>query len=123
MLKTYKDLTAWQKSYNLCLTIYRISKDIPKEEQYGLISQLRRAAVSIPSNIAEGYGRKSIGDYIRFLYLSYGSVCELETQILISNDLGYISVESFQEANEKVGEVERILKGLIKSLEKKHSTP
>ncbi len=123
MLKTYKELTAWQKAYDLCLVIYRISKDIPKEEQCGLISQLRRAALSIPSNIAEGYGRKSIGDYLRFLYISYGSVCELETQILISKDLGYISMECFQETNDKISEVERILKGLIKSLEKKHSNP
>ena len=81
MLKNYKQLKAWQKSYELCLEIYRITAKFPKEERYGLTSQIRRSVVSIPSNIAEGYGRKTTMDYIRMLYISYGSVCELETQI------------------------------------------
>ena len=80
MLKNYKDLKVWQKSYELCLRIYRITAKFPKEERYGLTSQLRRSVVSIPSNIAEGYGRKTTVDYIRMLYISYGSLCELETQ-------------------------------------------
>ena len=80
MLKNYKDMKVWQKSYELCLRIYRITAKFPKEERYGLTSQLRRSVVSIPSNIAEGYGRKTTVDYIRMLYISYGSLCELETQ-------------------------------------------
>jgi four helix bundle protein len=82
MLKNYKDLKVWEKAYKLCITIYKIIKDFPKEERYGLTSQIRRAAVSVPSNIAEGYGRKTTQDYIRSLYIAYGSHCELETQTL-----------------------------------------
>ncbi|MBW2201654.1 MAG: four helix bundle protein, partial [Deltaproteobacteria bacterium] len=90
MLKNYKELKVWQKSYELCLEIYRITAKFPKEERYGLTSQIRRSVVSIPSNIAEGYGRKTTMDYIRMLYISYGSVCELETQILLAGDLDLI---------------------------------
>jgi four helix bundle protein len=90
MLKNYKDLKVWQKSYELCLEIYRIKAKFPKEERYGLTSQIRRSVVSIPSNIAEGYGKKTTLDYIRMLYISYGSVCERETQILLAGDLGLI---------------------------------
>jgi four helix bundle protein len=82
MLKNYRDLKVWQKSYILCLALYRITKIFPKEESYGLTSQIRRAAVSIPSNIAEGYGRKTTADYLRSLYIAYGSVCELENKRL-----------------------------------------
>ena len=86
MLKNYKELKVWQKSYQMSLEIYRITKVFPKDEQYGLTSQIRRAVVSIPSNIAEGYGRKTTPDYLRALYIAYGSTCELETQILLSGD-------------------------------------
>jgi four helix bundle protein len=74
MLKSYKDLQVWQKLYGLCLDIYKLTGDFPKEEKYGPTSQLRRAAVSVPSNIAEGYGRKTTPDYIRALYIAYGSI-------------------------------------------------
>jgi four helix bundle protein len=90
MLKNYKELKVWKKSYELCLEIYRITAKFPKEERYGLTSQIRRSVVSIPSNIAEGYGRKTTLDYVRMLYISYGSVCELETQILLAGDLDLI---------------------------------
>ncbi|MFH1479871.1 MAG: four helix bundle protein [Pseudomonadota bacterium] len=123
MLKNYKELKIWQKSYELCLEIYRITKGFPKEERYGLTSQIRRAAVSVPSNIAEGYGRKTTPEYIRFLYIAYGSNCELETQILLSGDLGYIETGKLEILLEGIGEVERMLKALIKSIERKHSTP
>ena len=89
-LKSYKDLKVWQRAYQLCLEIYKITKGFPDEEKYGIISQLRRAAVSVPSNISEGYGRKTTPEYIQFLYIAYGSVCEMETQILLSGDLGFI---------------------------------
>ena len=123
MLKNYRDLKVWQKAYQVCLTIYKITKGFPKQETYGLTSQIRRAAISVPSNIAEGYGRKTTPDYIRFLYIAYGSNCELETQILLSGDLEYIKSEKLKEIQEAVGEVERMLKALIKSLEKRHSNP
>ena len=90
MLKNYKELNVWQKSYELCLKLYGITAKFPIEERYGLTSQIRRSAVSIPSNIAEGYGRKTTVDYIRMLYIAYGSVCELETQILLAGDLDFI---------------------------------
>ena len=123
MLKNYKELKVWQKSYQLCLEIYRITKDFPKVEQYGLSSQIRRAVISVPSNIAEGYGRKTTPDYLRSLYIAYGSCCELETQILLSGDLDYINDDDLKEILEKIGEVERMLKALIRSLENKHSKP
>ena len=93
MLKNYKELNVWQKSYKLCLHIYKVTKRFPRDEMYGLTSQIRRSAVSIPSNIAEGYGRKTTLEYVRFLYIAYGSVCELETQTMISGDLGYVGKE------------------------------
>ena len=122
-LKSYKDLKVWQRSYQLCLEIYKLTKGFPDEEKYGLTSQLRRAAVSVPSNISEGYGRKTTPEYIQFLYIAYGSICEIETQILLSGDLNYISTGKLEMLNEGIKEVERMLKALIKSLEKKHSTP
>ena len=120
MLRSYKELNVWQKSYKLCLHIYKVTKRFPKDEMYGLTSQIRRSAVSIPSNIAEGYGRKTTLDYVRFLYIAYGSVCELETQTMISGDLGYVGKERLQELREEIGDVERMLKAMIKSLENKH---
>jgi len=85
----------------------------------GLSSQIRRSAVSISSNIAEGYGRKTTLDYIRMLYISYGSVCELETQILLAGDLGFIEIGELGTAKKDIAEIERMLKALIKSLENK----
>jgi four helix bundle protein len=90
MLKNYKELKVWQKSYQLSLEFYKITAEFPIEEKYGLTSQIRRAVVSVPSNIAEGYGRKTTTDYIKYLYIAYGSLCELETQIFLSSDLDLI---------------------------------
>jgi four helix bundle protein len=124
MLKNYKELKVWQKSYQLCIETYTITKAFPKDERYGLTSQIRRAAVSVPSNIAEGYGRKTTPEYMRSLYIAYGSNCELETQILLSGDLGYIKDKDInKKLLEKIGEVERMLKALIKSLKNKHLNP
>ena len=120
MLKNYKELKVWQKSYELCLAIYKITSKFPKEERYGLVSQMRRSNLSVPSNIAEGYGRKTTADYIRFLYIAYGSNCELETQMLLSGDLGYLESIKLKGIKEGIQEVERMLKALIKSLENKH---
>ncbi len=123
MLKNYKGLKVWQKSYQLCLKIYKITAKFPSEERFGLVSQIRRAVVSIPSNIAEGYGRKTTPDYIRSLFIAYGSICELETQILLSGDLGYIEPAVLEEIKDDIQEVERMLKALIRALEEKHLNP
>jgi four helix bundle protein len=123
MLKNYKELKVWQKSYELCLEIYRITAKFPKEEIYGLTSQIRKFVVSIPSNIAEGYGRKTTLDYIRMLYISYGSVCELETQILLAGDLNLIEKSELGPLKKDIAEIERMLKSLIKSLENKPLKP
>jgi len=88
--KSFKDLIVWQKAYNLVLETYKITKDFPKEEIYGLAQQMRRASVSIPSNISEGYGRSHKTEYKQFLSLAYGSLSELETQYLLSIDLQFI---------------------------------
>jgi four helix bundle protein len=123
MLKNYKELNVWQKSYKLCLDVYRITASFPKEEKFGLTSQVRRSAVSVPSNIAEGYGRKTTADYVRYLYIAYGSNCELETQMMLSRDLDYIGNAAIKEYIDEINEVERMLKALIKSLEDKHLNP
>ena len=123
MLKNYKDLKVWEKSYKLCLEIYRMTAKFPTEEKYGLTSQIRRSVVSIPSNIAEGYGRKTTLDYVRMLYISYGSVCELETQILLAGDLKLIEKGDLDTLKENIAEIERMLKALIKSLENKSLNP
>ncbi len=123
MLKNYKELNVWQKSYELCLKIYRITAKFPKEERYGLTSQIRRSIVSIASNIAEGYGTKTTLDYIRMLYISYGSLCELETQMLLAGDLDFIEKGELGTAKKDIAEIERMLKALIKSLGNKHLNP
>lgn len=117
MLKNFKELKVWQKACQLCLEIYRATRKFPKKEIYGPTSQIRRSSVSIPSNIAEGYGRKTVGEYIQSLYIAYGSNCELETQILLSGDLGFVE-EDVLRLQKEIGDVERMLKGLIKSLYK-----
>ncbi|MFC1891711.1 four helix bundle protein [Thermodesulfobacteriota bacterium] len=123
MLKNYKELKVWGKSYQLCLQVYQITAGFPNNEKFGLTSQIRRSVVSIPSNIAEGYGRKTTADYVRFLYIAYGSICELETQIMLSGDLGYIANDIMKVVMDEINEIERMLKALIKSLEDKHLTP
>ena len=90
-MKTHKDLDIWHNGVNLVTEIYKVTKNFPKEEIYGLIAQMRRAAISYPSNIAEGAARNSKTEYIRFLYISLSSLSELETQVIIANNLGYIS--------------------------------
>ncbi len=109
--------------HQLSLKIYKITSKFPGGEKFGLVSQIRRAVVSIPSNIAEGYGRKTTPDYIRSLFIAYGSICELETQILLAGDLGYIEPAVLEEIKSDIQEVERMLKALIRALEEKHLNP
>lgn len=87
--KSFKDLIVWQKAYKLVMEVYKLTKNFPKDEIYGLSQQMKRSAISIPSNIAEGYGRQYDKEYKQFLSIAYGSLCELETQYLISVDLDY----------------------------------
>jgi four helix bundle protein len=118
-IRTYKDLIVWQKACRLCVTLYEATGKFPAQEKFGLTAQIRRSSVSIPSNIAEGYGRHSKPDYIRFLQIAYGSYCELETQLLIARQLGYLEAKPFTDLEGALGEVERMLSGLIRSLKAK----
>jgi len=115
-IKTYRDLMVWQKSMGLVTEIYRMTKMLPKDEIYGLTAQMRRCAISIPSNIAEGYGRSSTNDYIRFLNITSGSLYELQTQIEIALNLKYMSQGDFDKLYEAGREIERMLSSLIKKI-------
>ena len=115
-INSYKDLTVWQKSYKLTLNVYKLTKKFPKEELYALTSQIRRCVVSIPSNIAEGFTRYKKLEYIQFLRISFGSGAELETQLSIAKDLGYISETEFKEVNDLLQEVMKMLNSLISKL-------
>ncbi|UCG41990.1 MAG: four helix bundle protein [candidate division WOR-3 bacterium] len=120
-MKSYQDLTAWQKVFALCVDVYEVTKRFPKTETYALASQMQRAAVSIPSNIAEGFGRRTTADFLHSLYIAYGSICELETQILLTSKLGYQKLKETERLRQELGDAERLTKALIKSLEKKRS--
>ena len=115
-IKTYRDLIIWQKSMTLVTEIHKVSKTFPKDETYTLIAQMRRCAISIPSNIAEGYGRKSTNDYIRFLNITMGSIYELQTQIEISFNLKYLREKDFEQLYEICRELERMLSSMTKKL-------
>ena len=113
---SYRDLIAWQKAMDLTEEIYKITRGFPKDELYGLTSQLRRAAVSVPSNIAEGQGRLTPGEFRQFLGHARGSLLETETQILLAGKLHYISPEEMNHLLKSSTEVGRILNGLIGSI-------
>lgn len=114
-MTTHKDLTVWKKSMNLVILIYKFTSQFPKEELFGLTSQMRRAAVSIPSNIAEGHGRHSEKELIRFLFISLGSASELETQLLLSRKLDFLDEDSYNQLNELHNEIIKMLVALIRS--------
>jgi four helix bundle protein len=118
-MRTYKDLLVWQKSMSLITDIYSLTRDFPKEEKYGLVLQIRRCAISIPSNIAEGYGRKSTNDYIRFLQIATSSLYELQTQIEIAYNLQYLPKDKFTTIYELSKEIERMITSLCNKLNKK----
>ena len=102
-MQTHKDLDVWKLGIDLVERVYKETKNFPKEEQFGLVSQMRRAAVSVPSNIAEGAARKGNAEFLQFLYISLGSLSELETQILISIRLKYLNNESLLESIALIG--------------------
>ena len=118
-MKTYRDLLVWQKAMSLVTEIYRASKSFPQIEAYGLTSQLRRCAVSIPSNMAEGYGRHSTQEYLRFLHIAAGSLYELQTQVEISRNLGYLDRSETERLYALCREIERMLSSLIRKLNDK----
>jgi four helix bundle protein len=115
-METHKNLLVWQKSISFVTSVYDLTKMFPKEEIYGIVSQIRRAAISIPSNMAEGCARKTTKEYVQFLYVSLGSAAELETQFLISANLGYVDLDKKQKLQIDLEEIIRMLTGLIKSL-------
>jgi four helix bundle protein len=113
---SYKDLIAWQKGMELVAAIYDATEEFPSHEQFGLVSQLRRATVSVPSNIAEGKAHYSNRDFVRFLWLSRGSLAEIETQVLIARQRQYVPVTTVTKLTQQLDELGRILSGLINSL-------
>src|SRR6185295_18113542 len=115
-VKNYQELIVWQKAMDLVVEVYAISRTFPREEIYGLTSQLRRAAVSVPSNIAEGQGRRTTADFLRHLSISYGSLREVETQTLIATRLHYVTTERSKQVLNMTAEVGRLLNGLMSSL-------
>jgi four helix bundle protein len=118
-VQSYRDLTVWQKAMDFVVECYRACDHFPKMEQYGLCSQLQRASVSIPSNIAEGHGRNSTREFLHHLSIAYGSLMECETQVQIANRLRYISAEHQQALLDRAQEIGRMLNGLMASLEKR----
>jgi four helix bundle protein len=113
MSDSYRDLIAWQKAKSVALDVYRCTRRFPRDEVYGLSSQMRRAAVSVPSNIAEGKGRYSRKEFVQFLYHARGSLLELQTQLSIARDLDYIDLAAFKSLESQTEELGRILNGLI----------
>ncbi|WP_289055850.1 four helix bundle protein [Carboxylicivirga marina] len=115
-MHNFRELKVWQKARHLVKDIYLLAKDLPEEEKFGLISQMRRASVSIPSNIAEGTGRRTDKEFGRFLDIAIGSAYELETQLMLCFDLDFITDDTFNELEIKVQEIERMVSALRERL-------
>jgi four helix bundle protein len=122
-LRSYQDLKVWQAGMQLVLTSYRLSSRFPKHESFGLTSQIRRAAVSVPANIAEGYGRSHRGDYVRYMSVANGSLKELETELMIASHLGYVAEAEHNQVMRQADELGRMLGRLIRMLRKESSHP
>ena len=118
-VKNYQELVAWQKSMDLVEDVYKLTKHFPREELYALTSQIRRAAVSVQSNIAEGQGRRTTSDFLRHLSIAYGSLREVETQAMIAQRLKYVAGANVKSVIDRVGDVGRLLNGLMSALEKR----
>ena len=115
-VKDYKDLKVWQKGIEITDKVYSVTDRFPKSELYGLAAQMRRASVSIPSNIAEGFARHHSGEYRQFLYISLGSCAELDTQLIIANRRGYLTKEELEELAEDINHESRMLVSLINKI-------
>ena len=116
IIKSYEDLKVWQRSVNLARHVYELTRDFPREEVYGLRSQMRRSAVSVPSNIAEGQARQHCKEFIQFLYHSLGSLAELDTQAIIATEIGYLPQPSLSSVRQAIAEIRKMIHGLIRSL-------
>jgi four helix bundle protein len=116
-MKDFKDLSVWSKAHDLTLCVYRLTKQFPREELFGITSQMRRSASSIGANIAEGSGRRSDGELTRFLHIARGSACELEYHLLLARDLEFLAAETFAKLSGQVDEVQRMLTGLIRQVQ------
>lgn len=123
MSESYRDLVAWQKAMALVTEVYRVTEGFPRREMYGLRRQVREAAVSVPSNIAEGKGRQTKRDYVQFLYRARGSLLETLTQLEIGKNLSFLDINTFDAAFTQASEVGRILNGLIRNVEKQLGPP
>jgi four helix bundle protein len=117
-ITTFKDLNVWKEGHLLVLAVYTITKTFPKEEKYGLTDQMRRCAVSITSNVAEGFSRQGKKEKIQFYYTAKGSLTELNNQSIIAKDVGYINNDTFTDVEKQINKVGKILTGLIKSTKK-----
>lgn len=121
MVKSCKDLLVWQKSMVLVQEVYQATQPFPTYELYGLAGQMRRAAVSVPSNIAEGQARQSSAEFHHFLTVAYGSLAELDTQVIIARELGYLTDETAKNVSDKIAEVGRMMNALISQIAKKRT--
>jgi four helix bundle protein len=119
-MKTHKDLDVWKDGISFVTKVYKMTSAFPKEELYGIISQIRRAAISIPSNIAEGAARKTTNEFRQFLYIALSSASELNTQLIISNNLGFLDLPTTEKLNTELDSISRRIQGLIKSLKTIH---
>ncbi len=115
-IKNFKDLKIWQRSMELAKIIYQATDSFPSKETYGIISQMRRSAVSVPSNIAEGFMRRYSKEYKQFLYIALGSLAELETQVLLSEELGFLKKDKNKDILSNIDELNKMITGLIKCL-------
>lgn len=116
-MKNFRDLLVWEKAHRLTLSAYKLTATFPKEERYGLTSQIRRCAVSIGTNIAEGCGKRGNGEFQRFLNIATGSASELEYEFLLARDLGFVRAEEYSELEHQVTEVKRMLAALIRKVD------
>ncbi|MFM9889340.1 MAG: four helix bundle protein [Rickettsiales bacterium] len=115
-MKSYRELVVWQKAFSLANTCYSITGTFPKNQQFSLVQQIQRAAVSIPSNIAEGYNRQSRKEYVQFLHIAFGSIAELETQLLIAREQGYIDDRMLEQLATAIIEISKMLRRMIEKL-------
>lgn len=118
-INSFKDLLVWQKGIELVKEVYVAIREIPQEELFGLTSQIKRSAISVPSNIAEGWGRNSTLSYINFLKISRGSLFELETQLIIAKELNSINIDALEKIDKLIFELSKMLNSLIKSIKNK----
>ncbi len=119
-MQDYRKLQIWQRSHRVTLAIYKVTASFPDDEKFGLVSQMRRSAASVPTNIAEGSGRGSNADFVRFLYIAMGSSAELDYQLLLSHDLGFIEEKDYTQISTELTEIHRMLNGFISKLKTNH---